>query len=379
MKTKFLLFVFLFISSINIESRPLKILFATAVFPSSTGTAVLNQITGLIDRGHDVYIYALKGGKKEWIHPDVIKYRLLEKTKVKFLPDNIKNFDIIYAQFGGIGKMFARLKLCLNLSAKLVTCFRGRDASQSLLSAPKSYKLLFQLGTLFLPVCDYFKSRLIKLGCEEEKIVVHHSSIDCQKFSYKERFLEGETIRFVSVCRLVEKKGLEYSIRAVAKLVKQYPNIRYTIVGFGPLQNKLEALIAELNVQSNIKIVGRASETEVAQILNQSHVFILSSVTTLENDQEGIPNSLKEAMARGLPVVSTYHSGISELVEDGISGFLVSERDVVALIKKLKYLIRNPEIWRSMGLNGRAKVEEEYDKELLNDCLVKIFKNIIAG
>ncbi len=379
MKARFLLFIFFFISSVSIESRPLKILFATAVFPSASGTAVLNQITGLIDRGNYVYIYALREDKKEYAHPDVIKYKLLEKTHIESLPDNIKDFDIIYAQFGGVGKMFARFKFFLKLPAKLVTCFRGRDASQSLLSAPKSYKLLFQLGSLFFPVCGYFKSRLIKLGCEEEKIIVYHSSIDCQKFSYKERFLEGETIRFVSVCRLVEKKGIEYSIRAVAELIKQYPNIRYTIVGFGPLQTQLEALIAELNIQSNIKIVGRASETEVAQILDQSHIFILPSVTTSENDQEGIPNSLKEAMAKGLPVVSTYHSGIPELVEDGISGFLVPERDVEALIEKLEYMIRHPEIWSSMGLNGRVKVEKEYDKELLNDRLVEIFKNMIVG
>jgi len=219
---------------------------------------------------------------------------------------------------------------------------------------------------------------LISLGCDPKKIIVHHSAIDCKKFSFKPRtFSEGDIINMVTVCRLIGKKGLTYSICAVAQLIRKYPAIRYDIVGFGPLEQELEQLIERLGVQNHIRLVGRASEDEVAKILDNAHIFLLASVTAKSGDEEGIPNALKEAMARGIPVVSTYHSGIPELVDDGVSGFLVPQRDVKMLAKKIEYLINNSSLWYKMGLAGHNKVKDEYDKEKVNDRLVSIFKRLM--
>ena len=102
---------------------------------------------------------------------------------------------------------------------------------------------------------------------------------------------------------------------------------------------------------------------ELPKILGKAHIFILASVTASSSNEEGIPNALKEAMATGLPVVSTYHAGIPELVEDGVTGFLVPERNVDLLADKLEYLITHPERWLKMGREGRKKMRYEFDNK----------------
>jgi colanic acid/amylovoran/stewartan biosynthesis glycosyltransferase WcaL/AmsK/CpsK len=103
------------------------------------------------------------------------------------------------------------------------------------------------------------------------------------------------------------------------------------------------------------------------------------SVTGCDGNQEGIPVVLMEALAQGIPVVTTQHSGIPELVRDGESGFLVTERDADALAEKLTYLVEHPETWSRMGIKGRSHVEQHYNIDKLNDRLVEIFKQVRAG
>ncbi len=374
----------------NKKWEPLKILFVVTSFPPQSGTAVLNQITGLLDRGHDVYIYAKKRGQLELSHPDMAKYNLLKrsyfhsirknkkKNKLGNLPPDLATFDIIYCQFGYRGTEFLKIKEERLLKAKLVTCFRGADLSKHVKINPKKYDLLLKKGDLFLPVCDAFKKRLILLGGDPKKIMVHPSAIDCKKFSFKPRTLgEGKTIKIVTICRLVEKKGLPYAIHAVERLIRKNLNIKYDIVGFGAMEQELEELIRELGMQDHVRLVGRASENEVAAILDNAHIFLLPSITANNGDEEGIPNSLKEAMARGMPVISTYHSGIPELVDNDVSGFLVSQRNSAMLAKKIEHLINNSSMWYKMGLAGHTKIKNNYDKEKINDRLVSILRKLV--
>jgi colanic acid/amylovoran biosynthesis glycosyltransferase len=102
-------------------------------------------------------------------------------------------------------------------------------------------------------------------------------------------------------------------------------------------------------------------------------------VTTENGDQEGIPVALMEALSQGLPVLSTQHSGIPELVQDGKFGFLVPERDVDALAEKLEYLIEHPELWPKMGRAGRDYVARHHDINRLNDQLVNLYQRLLNG
>ncbi len=378
-----LLFIAIVPSMYSYESyspeRPMRILFVVGYFPVLPETFIINQITKLIDRGHEVFIYSFRKGNFKKVHADVNKYHLLKRTSYGRFPRKAPPFDIIYCQFGVQGVKLLRTKKRYKLKSKLVTCFRGSDISCYLKRRPRAYRVLFGGGgDLFLPVCKFFKQKLIKQKCNSKKIVVHHSAIDCEKFSYKKRTLNpGEKIRIVTVGRLVEKKGMKYAIRAVAKLVKKYPHIEYTIVGDGPLREQLALLITTLKLEDHVTLYGAATHNEVVKILNKAHIFVLSSVDGSDGNQEGIPNALKEAMACGIPVVSTFHAGIPELIEDKVSGLLVLQGNSGDLAKKIQYLIMNPEKWVSMGQAGRKKVEQEFEIENTVDKLERLFRNLL--
>ncbi len=359
--------------------RPMRILFVVGYFPVLSETFITNQITKLIDKGHEVFIYSFRKGNFKKVHADVNKYHLLKRTSYGRFPRKAPPFDIIYCQFGVQGIKLLRSKKRYKFKSKLVTCFRGSDISCYLKRRPRAYRALFGGGgDLFLPVCKFFKQKLIKQKCNPKKIVIHHSAIDCEKFSYKKRTLNpGEKIRIVTVGRLVEKKGMKFSIRAIAKLVKKYPHIQFTIVGDGPLREQLALLIKTLKLEDHVTLYGPATHDEVIKILNKAHLFILPSINGSDGNQEGIPNALKEAMASGIPVVSTFHAGIPELIEDGVSGLLALQRNSGDLAKKIQYLIMHPEKWVSMGQAGRKKVEQEFEIENTVDKLERLFRNLL--
>lgn len=366
--------------------RPLKILCVVGSFPSLPETFILNQLIGLIDRGHRVAIYASQKGQQK-MHPDLIKYRLLDYTYYGELPPDIDSYDIILCQFGTLGNQFLPIKKELGLKAKLVTCFRGHDITREIQEkGERVYDQLFAQGDLFLPVCTYFKDILIDLGCPPEKIKVHHSGIDLDRFAFRDteisdiemrdtkiRERKKESITIVSVNRLIPKKGTVYAINAVRLLSKKYPTLQYKIMGDGPLRQQLMAHVNEHKMHRAIKLLGWGTHDEVAALLQRADIVVLPSLTGADGNEEGIPNILKEAMAVGIPVVSTYHAGIAELVKDGETGFLVACANSKELARKIEYLIEHPEVRAQMGIAGRACVEQEYDTNKLNDQLVDYF------
>ncbi|MBE9129028.1 MULTISPECIES: glycosyltransferase [unclassified Coleofasciculus] len=409
----------------------MRIAFVVWSFPALSETFILNQITGLIDRGHEVNIYARDSGNSSKVHPNVEKYRLLDRTYyygeipknrrlrllkgVGLLWSNFyknplvllrslnvykygqsafslrllyaiipflgrKPYDIIHCQFGELG-LNCMLFRSIGLSqAKLVTSFRGYDISEYVKrSGDEVYNQLFELGDFFLPNCDYFKHLLLKLGCDEGKLAVLRSGIDCDRFTFTPRYPPCEgSIRIVTISRLAEKKGIEYGIRAIARLAKANRNIKYDIVGDGLLRKKLQQLIQELDVNDAIKLLGWKQQPEVIEILNRSHIFLSPNVTAKDGNQDGPPNVLKEAIAMGLPVLSTKVGAISEVVKDGISGFLVPERDIEALTEKLENLLDCPENWSEMGSAGRSYIEAHYDINELNEQLLEIYDKVLV-
>jgi len=413
----------------------MKIAFFVNRFPVLSQTFILNQITGLLDRGHAVDIYAYRPGNEPSIHADVERYDLLKRTcymtRYISMPTNktyrlIKGigriavglpkkprvvlnslnvlkfgkrvaslrvlyqiapfldrgrYDIIHCHFGPLGNLAIMLKAVGALQGKLVTTFRGYDISSYLTANGQHiYDELFKSGDLFLCVSAQIKNTLRKLGCDEQKINVHRSGVHLSKFHFQLRKPKtNEKIRLLTVGRLVEKKGIQYGVQAVAKFLKNYPNIEYRIVGDGPLKDTLQELIEELKVCGNIKLLGWQKREQIIELLQEADIFLAPSVTSQNGDREGIPGTIIEALACGLPVLSTWHSGIPEVVQDGESGFLVPERDTDILAEKLQYLIENTDLWAEMGRKGRRYVEEHYDIDKLNDRLVEIYQQLLSG
>jgi colanic acid/amylovoran biosynthesis glycosyltransferase len=364
------------------EQRPLNILFIVGHFPARSQTFILNIMTGLIDNGHNVFIFSFHKDSLVGMHPNVEKYKLLDSVIYEQFPAQLPECDIVFCQFGYLGrKIFEneQLKQWLK-NKKVVVCFRGSDLTARIKDNPKMYKRLLRKGNLFLPVCNYFKKKLIRLGGHPNKIIVHHSAIDCSQFFFKKRKKpETGPIHLVSVCRLVEKKGIAIAISAVAKIIKKYPQVHYTIVGDGPEWIRLKQLIQKLNVADNVTMCGWRTQDQVIDILDRSHIFLLPSVTSTNGNEEGIANALKEAMAMGLISVGTWHAGTSELIKDSFSGFLAPEGDNVQLANVIEHIIEHPNMWEAMQLAARRKVEEEFETKQLVKKLEKIFYQLLRS
>jgi colanic acid/amylovoran biosynthesis glycosyltransferase len=288
------------------------------------------------------------------------------------------DYDIIHSQFGNLSEVGLLLRETGLFQGKLVTSFRGYDISSYVeANGPAVYKQLFRNGDLFLCVSENIRGKLLGLGCPGSKAVVHRSGIDLKPIQPGLRAGSSEKVRLLTVARLTEKKGVEYGIRAVAKLANRYPQLEYLIAGDGPLGHKLRSLIEELKVGATIKLIGWKSQDEIAQLLDESDMLIAPSVTTEIGEQEGIPGVIMEAFAHQVPVLSTLHAGIGEVVEDGQSGFLVPEADYDALAERLELLLLQPDWRQRMGLKGREFVEKHYDIDKLNDRLVTIYRSLL--
>jgi colanic acid/amylovoran biosynthesis glycosyltransferase len=404
----------------------MKIAFVVTHFPALSETFVLNQITGLMDRGHEVDIYADRPAEQSTVHPEVHSYGLLARTHyaprlpgnalarlvkgvglaarhaveapdvvaralniftfgsqaaslkllyraVPFLPGR-PAYDVILAHFGQNGLRALALRDLGVLRGRLATVFHGSDMSTYLRKAGAHvYDDLLARGDLFLPISHRWRQALIQMGASPEKTLVHRMGIDCGKFPFRARELQpGQPARLLSLARLVEKKGLEYAVRAAARL--RHLNFCYDIVGDGPMRGDLQKLIAELGLAERVRLLGWKQQTEVLALLNEAHILVAPSVTGADGDQEGIPVAMMEAMAMGLPVVSTLHSSIPELVADGDSGYLVPERDVEALADRIGNLLQSPERWPALGAAGRRRVEAEFNLNRLHDALVERFQ-----
>jgi len=400
----------------------MRIAYIVSGFPILSETFILNQITGLIDRGHTVDIFPLNYQNQGKYHPDIEKYSLLERCYYRSPPKNkwkrvtkvintlitnkqrtdifktlnIKKFgrealslnlffnalpfivkepyDVVHCHFGPNGLIGAKLKSLGLLKGPLITTFHGYDITTYLNeNGSNIYNPLFNYGDIFLPISNKWSEKLIDLGCQEDKIRVHRMGVNINDFDNIDKKTSLDKVKIVTIARLVEKKGVYYGIKAVSKLIKERKNIEYLIIGDGPLRNMLEKLIKDEGCDSNISLLGWKDQAEIISNLANADILLQPSVTSEDGDQEGIPVVMMEAMAMQIPIVSTLHSGIPELVSDTVSGFLVPEKDSVSLETKLKLLVDDIDLRKEMGSQGRRKIEKEYNIEVLNDNLINIF------
>jgi colanic acid/amylovoran biosynthesis glycosyltransferase len=237
---------------------------------------------------------------------------------------------------------------------------------------------LFAEEDLFLANCAFFAEKARALGCPAGRLHVHGSGLDLARFPFRmPRWSDGGPVRLISAGRLVEKKGFLHAVEAVARLNRDGLRASYDIVGDGPERPRLEARIAELGAGAGIRLLGWRDHAELSNLLTASDLFLAPCQTAADGNADAPVNTLKEAMASGLPVLASRHGGIPELVEHGVSGLLVPERDPDALHAALVRLLALREFWPEMARAGRAAVERLYDAQVLNDELVRLYGDIL--
>jgi glycosyltransferase involved in cell wall biosynthesis len=294
--------------------------------------------------------------------------------------------DLLHAHFGVEG-LYA-LPFALRHGLPLITTFWGFDATMSrreLLLSGKPAWIRYALfadrlrrrGTLFIAVSEFLRSRLIQSGFPPDRTIVHYNGVDLTAFAPVRHDSDDLTILFVG--RLVEKKGVEYLIKAFALVAAQAPEVRLEIAGEGPLRQSLERLTSECGLAARVTFHGSLSHREVSALMQNASVVCQPSVTAADGDAEGLPTVVLEAAATARPLVATRHSGIPEIIVDGKTGFLVAERDVEALADRLLSLLGNLELRKRMGEAGRKRIEEKFDLRKQAKSLEEIYGETISN
>ncbi|MGS6271260.1 glycosyltransferase, partial [Enterobacter hormaechei] len=219
--------------------------------------------------------------------------------------------------------------------------------------------------------------RLKTMGCPSEKITVSRMGVDMERFTQRPVKVPGKPLQIISVARLTEKKGLHVAIEACRQLKARGVDFHYRILGIGPWERRLRTLIEQYQLEDVVEMPGFKPSHEVKAMLDDADVFLLPSVTGADGDMEGIPVALMEAMAVGIPVVSTLHSGIPELITSEHSGWLVPENNALALADRLAaFSDIDQQTLIPVLQNARQKVEAEFNQQVINRQLASLLQTL---
>ncbi len=283
-------------------------------------------------------------------------------------------FDVILCHFGPHGRKAVLLREAGVIEGKIITAMHGDD----IYKYPRQfafpiYKILFEKGDLFLPVSDKGRLEIIRLGCPPGKARVHRMGVDPSLFKLRPEYPDVQILKLLTVARLVPVKGIAEVLEALACV--RFP-FCYQIIGDGPLRSALEQQAGRLGLAQRIEFLGARTADEILIALNSADLFLLPSHKQADGEMDGIPVALMEAMAAALPVVSTIHSAIPELVESGLSGILVEEGNCTALVAAIESLAENRILRRDLGINARLTILRDFEIQHWNQVLVEIFEEI---
>lgn len=395
----------------------MKIAFLTHYFPKLSETFILNQAVGLLEKGHEVKIFATERPDEDIKHEIVDQYDLQEKTTYFETPSNYASgiatvarlasefphtipavlssltrgedgglrlatlrqflrrdtwdFDIYHAHFGNVGRRWDFLKEYVDVP--FIVSFYGRDASIDLPENTRHYRRLFNETDQITVLSDDMRNEIVQRGAPASKTILQPLPVNIQEFEYSHsNYSNDQHSRILTVARFTEKKGLDDALEAI-DAVSNHHNIKWIIAGDGPLRNSFELEINNRGLQDSVEILGWVPQKRVQELMERAHLFLLPSKTSEDGDKEGTPTVLIEAQATGIPILSTYHAGIPEIISEGDSGILVPENDHVKLTNALDQLLTNPEKWELMSRKGREFVEKNHSRAAVAERLTEIY------
>lgn len=220
---------------------------------------------------------------------------------------------------------------------------------------------------------------VVELGCSESKIDVVRTGIPLEEFPFRERdFPKNGEWRFLQASRLVQKKGIATTLHAFTDFLQQFPKATLTIAGEGPMLAELKELTRRLKIGDQVLLPGFLRPEKLREVYYASHIFLHPSETGSDGNQEGIPNSMLEAMATGLPVFATEHGGIPEAIDNGVSGILVPERDHEALSRALLDAIGDRPLLMRLARKGADVVARKFDHRSQIRRLEEIYLGMVG-
>jgi colanic acid/amylovoran/stewartan biosynthesis glycosyltransferase WcaL/AmsK/CpsK len=408
----------------------MRIALISGVFPKVSETFVMRHAADLLDHGHEVDIFSdyrprenefpasdplaeelrdrtiymdvpsLRGGQRllsaprrlarcarvaprlaaASLSPSEYGLRALslsQMNRLYTLAREPRSYDVIHAHFGMVGDRFRFASALWN--TPLAVSFHGFDYSVWPLTHGKDcYRRLFEVAAHIVVNSENTRRRVEMLSCPPEKIVKIYPHWDMAGFPYRPHdHTAGQPFRVLTVARLVDIKGVDDGLRAVALARRAHSDIRYDIVGEGPLRAELETLIHSLGLGDSVTLHGAQPHRAVSRMMASAHAFLLTSRTAGSGDEEGLGIALLEAQAAGLPVIATQHGAFPEVVAHGETGLLAPERSPETLARYLTELIEKPELRRQMGAAGRRRVEDRFAPATITERYETLYQEML--
>ena len=289
---------------------------------------------------------------------------------------------LIHAHFATDGVL--ALPLAKKLDLPLVVTLHGRDVTISDKELSQSWagrlylrrrESMWEQATAFLCVSDFIKASAIKAGFPPDKLRTHYIGVDRGEFRRTAEPSLPESVLFAG--RLVEKKGCDLLIRAMASVQQQLPHATLTVVGDGPMRPSLVDLADTLGVRCNF--LGSQSSDQIKVLLQQATIVCVPSRTASNGDCEGLPIFLLEAQSMCVPVVGTFHAGIPEAVIHGETGLLGPEGDVCELAKNLLLLLQSQDLRSEYSLRAAQRMATTFEMAAQTRKLEDIYDEILVG
>jgi len=268
---------------------------------------------------------------------------------------------LLHVFFGNVAVHL--LPLLRKCGLPVVVSFHGSDVAGTMASKGYAGALaeMFQLAAMLPCRSDRLAQRVAQLGGPQEKLRLMRTILPDIRFTHRTP-PSDDTWRIVQAARLVPKKGLVTALRAFAAFATKYPWSTFSMAGEGPMKGELQSLAMELGVEDRVEFTGFLSQEALQGLFSIAHIFLHPSETA-HGDTEGVPNAMLEAMAAGLPVVSTRHGGIPEVITDGKNGLLCEEKNVGETTAALLRLAGDSALYRAISKNASSSVREQFSSE----------------
>lgn len=284
-----------------------------------------------------------------------------------------RNMDIIHVQWpipNGLGALFLK-KI---YGVPYINTIHGEEVYLS-----KRYHTLFALRWLVnnsaktITNSSATRDSCLEAGLEKEKLDITPFGVDTEFFRPLEILKRDNVFQILSVGYLIERKGFEYLINAFQDVLKEQKNVQLTIVGSGPLEKKLKKLIKVLRIQNNVKIIKNISDDKLLRLYNSSDLFVLPSIVDSQGNTEGLGVVLLEAMACKLPVIGSNIGGIPDIIQDGETGLLVTEKDISELSRAILDIIEDEKLRKKLSIKGYDSVQEKFSWEKISKSYLNIY------
>lgn len=294
--------------------------------------------------------------------------------QARWLVEN--KIEVVLAEFGVTGTKI--MPACEKAGVPLVVHFHGYDAHnrEAIEAFKANYEKMFSTAAAVVGVSKTMVDQIVNLGAPREKVHYIPSFVDPEIFT--QQVISPHSQTFLAVGRFVEKKAPHLTILAFAEALERFPDARLEMVGDGFLWGPCKWLVKSLGIEKSVFFHGARDHRWVAEAMGRARGFVQHSVAACNGDSEGTPVAVLEAQCSGLPVVATSHTGIADVVVNGVTGFLCREGDVQKMSENMMRLFHmNQSEYSEMSKMCRKRIETHFGKKDTLDRLAALLESVV--